>query len=47
MKAKKLVTYRIDVDLVEGLKQQAEKEQRTITAVVQRAIREYIEENKQ
>ena len=43
MKAKKTVTYRLDVALVEKLKQQALREQRTITTVVERAIRAYVE----
>lgn len=40
--SKKAVNYRLDEQLLEELKAYAEKDQRTITTVVDRAIRAHI-----
>ena len=42
--AKKLVTYRLDAEIVDALKKRAEADRRTITAVVELALLEYLED---
>ena len=44
--SKKLVTYRLDQDIIDALKERSEKDRRTVTAVVELALIEYLKVKK-
>tara|TARA_R100000544_G_C2222545_1_gene58463 strand:+ start:45 stop:191 length:147 start_codon:yes stop_codon:yes gene_type:complete len=47
MKNKEVVTLRLDAELIEAVKEQAKKEDRTKSNLMQMAIKKYLESVKQ